>query len=109
MSKKETKLTLCGIVKGCVCTCKGFERRYVNIQIIQGLGWKRCSESVEKDSCHSEGEDVDQDQQVMKLGSACVAAYSREVEGCWPEATSLMEVGRGKSVGLIDAPKGVVL
>lgn len=41
----------------------------------------------------------------MKLGSAYVAAYSREVEECWPEATSLMEVGRGKSVGLIDAPE----
>lgn len=47
VSIKEIKLTLCGIVKGCVCTCEGVERRYVNIRIIEGLGWNRCSESVE--------------------------------------------------------------
>lgn len=81
------------------------ERRYVNIRIIQGLGWNRCSESVEWDSCQSEGEDVDQDQQVMKTGSGYVAAYSREVEENWPKATSLMEAGGGKSVGWIEAPK----
>ena len=40
-------LTLCGIVKGCVCTRKEFERRYVNIRITEGLGWNRYSESVE--------------------------------------------------------------
>ena len=47
VSIKETKLTLCGIVKGCVCTSEEVERRYVNIRIIEGLGWNRCSESVE--------------------------------------------------------------
>lgn len=60
------KLTVCGIVKDCVCTCKEFERRYVNIRIIQGLGGNRCSERVEWDRCESEGEDVDRDRQVMK-------------------------------------------
>lgn len=99
------KLTLCSIVKGCLCTCKGFERSYVNIRIIQGLGWNRYSESVEGDSCQSKGEDVDQDQQVMILGTRYVAACSREVEEDWPEASTLMEVGGGNSVGWIDAPK----
>lgn len=38
---KEKKLTLWGVVKGCVCTCKRLERRYINIQIIESLGWNR--------------------------------------------------------------------
>lgn len=85
---RKNRLTLCGIVKGCVCTCKEIERRYVNIRITEGLGWNRCSESVEWDSCQKEGEDVDRDQQIMSLGTGYVAAYSREVEKSWRDAVA---------------------
>ena len=65
---RGNKLKPCGVVKGCVCTCKKIERRYANIRIIEGLGRIVVgSEGVEWDSCQSEGEDVDQDQQLLKL------------------------------------------
>ena len=41
------KVTLSGIVKGCVCTWTELERRYVDIRITECLGWNRSSESVE--------------------------------------------------------------
>ena len=41
----------------------------------------------------------------MKLGRGYVAAYSREMEERWLEATGLMEVDGGKSVEWIDTPK----
>ena len=44
----------------------------------------------------------------MKLGRGYVAAYIRDVDERWPEATSLMEVDGGKSVGWIDTPKGLM-